>query len=540
MSKIAVCALAVLLAGCEGSLSLRRDRGGGSHDFGAQPDQAGQTPDASGAHCGNGSCEPGEDCASCAADCGGCAPQTVTVGAIEDAYVDEGKSDANFGSAQVLYTDESPDQHALLRFLVGSLPGAVLSAKLRLYVDNGSAGGPALYQTSDPWTESGVTWNNRPKPWGPAVANLGSVATGWVEIDLTGVVTSSGSYSFLLVPTSSDGADFQSRENSNAPQLVITTQGGPPPKPDAGAPDGSPDGSPPGPVGAFAFFAVGDTRSNQNIAQQNFQSMAQLDPKAIAVFNSGDLTADGDASQWQTHTNAVNLGSAGKIRLDLTGWDPSFIRYFGIVGNHDIHDSAWLSSWNTHLSGQKNLGTNGSGGIYFSVTHGNAIFIVLDSEHKSSGQTSWLQQTLAAASANPTVKWKFAFYHQPVYPCNYKSPWSSGIPWVRQFETHGVDVVFNGHAHTYERTCAMVGGKCQTGGVRYVISGGGGAGTGSVSPTKKLTVGTDSYDCSQILDSAKGSWHHYCHIQLDGGKLTYRCYQYNSTTTPEDTFTIVK
>lgn len=308
------------------------------------------------------------------------------------------------------------------------------------------------------------------------------------------------------------------------------------PTPDTSTPkaDASPSAT------AFAFLAVGDTRTYPNIAQQNFQSMARLDPGAIAVFNSGDLTADGASSQWKAHVDAVNLGSAGKVRFDLQDWSPSAIRYFGVVGNHDVHDGSWLSNWNDNLSGQRNLGQNGSGGIYFATRYQNALFIVLDSQHPSSAQTSWLETTLKDAAADASIKWKFAFYHHPVYPCNYKSPWGTGIPWVRLFESYGVDVVFNGHAHVYERTCPMVRGSCQAGGVIYVISGGGGAETRDVDPTRTASSGGDSYDCSETLDAAKGNWHHYCRIAIDGGALRYACYSHDATTNPDDTFTINK
>ncbi len=50
--------------------------------------------------------------------------------------------------------------------------------------------------------------------------------------------------------------------------------------------------------------------------------------------------------------------------------------------------------------------------------------------------------------------------------------------------TYGVDVVFNGHDHHYERTCPILDGTCTTpqdGGVVYYVTGGGGAPLYSVS-----------------------------------------------------------
>jgi hypothetical protein len=270
--------------------------------------------------------------------------------------------------------------------------------------------------------------------------------------------------------------------------------------------------------------------------------MTVLDPSAIALFNSGDITSDGKLSQWEDQEQAIMLGSGGMIRLDLASWSSSYIRYLGVVGNHDTHESSWLSNWNTYLTGQQGLGHNGPVGIWFSVTYKNALFVVLDSEN-SGDQLAWLQQVLSSAASNPAIKWKFVFFHHPIYPCNYKSPWSKGVPWAREFEKYGVDRVFNGHAHVYQRTCPMVKGQCQSGGVIYVITGGGGAGTHDMTSselTATRDVGSDTFDCSQIVEAAKGNWHHYCHIQIDQNVLRYACYGHDATQHPEDTLVITK
>src|SRR5690606_1144263 len=76
---------------------------------------------------------------------------------------------------------------------------------------------------STSWSETGITWNNRPAT-GAQITNLGRINAGsWVEIDVTDIVTANGSYSFALVPESSAGADLVTREGPAAqrPQLVM-------------------------------------------------------------------------------------------------------------------------------------------------------------------------------------------------------------------------------------------------------------------------------------------------------------------------------
>jgi hypothetical protein len=536
---VAVIAFAPATLGCRGSVTQQSPPDGPDPvaDVASPPTiDAARDSHADTTHCGDGQCVGGEHCASCPSDCGSCVPEVLRFSAVADSYVDAGKPDSNYGAAQLLYTDQSPDQHGLLRFVVAGLKGrGIASARLRLHVANASSDGPRVFTTSAAWDEGTVTWANKPQPSASPTADFAGIAQGWVEIDVSKAISADGAVSFVLVPTSSDGADFSSRESAHAPELVLRTEVAHPAPPDAGGP--IPDG---GLTSRFTFFVLGDTRSNPSIAQRNFQSIAMLDPQAIALFNSGDITADGKVSQWQNHEQAVNLGGGGVIRMDLEQFTPGSIRYFGVLGNHDVHTTGWRTNWNTFLSGQRKLGHNEQNGVWFSFVYRNALFLLLDSEHTSSAQTTWLENELAAAAANPAIKWRFAFFHKPIYPCNYKSPFSGGVPWARKFESYGVDMVFTGHAHLYERTCPMVGGKCQPGGVIYVTSGGGGAGTVKLMKAKSANAGGDVYNCSDILQVGKGYWHHYCHLSIDGGKLDYRCFPHDQTQNPEDTLTLTK
>src|SRR6185295_1236196 len=75
----------------------------------------------------------------------------------------------------------------------------------------------------------GVTWNNAPPADAAALGTLGSVTTGnWYEVDVTSAVTGDGRVSFEGISTSTNGADYSSKEGAAglAPQLVVTTTGG--------------------------------------------------------------------------------------------------------------------------------------------------------------------------------------------------------------------------------------------------------------------------------------------------------------------------
>ena len=153
-------------------------------------------------------------------------PQVLTLAPDADARVTESQPTTNYATTY-LRTDGStdPDVESFLRFTVNGVPvGGVQSAKLRVYAYSGSANGPAVYTTGASWSETTVNWNTRPTPTSTAIDDKGAIATNsWVEYDVTSFVTGTGTYSFRLATTSTDGVDIYSRENATLrPELVVT------------------------------------------------------------------------------------------------------------------------------------------------------------------------------------------------------------------------------------------------------------------------------------------------------------------------------
>jgi len=146
---------------------------------------------------------------------------------IDDAYIASGSPATNAGSATTLQVDNSPIKHILIKFNISGLNGKhVTSAKLRLYNADPSSKGGDFYVVSDnSWQEETVTWSNAPAALTNLLASLGSVSIGnWYEVDITSLITGDGTYSLRIASTSSDGADYSSKEGANPPQLVITVQ----------------------------------------------------------------------------------------------------------------------------------------------------------------------------------------------------------------------------------------------------------------------------------------------------------------------------
>ena len=181
---------------------------------------------------------------------------TLTLAADADAPVKESAPGANFASAN-LRTDGGSGirVESYLRFTVPTGVGTIDSVKLRVYASSATADGPAAYSAGSGWTESGLTWTNRPARTGSGTDDKARIVTNsWVEYNVKSLVTGPGTYTFVLAGASSDGVDFFSREaaSGNKPQLVVSTGGGSPPT----------DSSPPTVPQNLAATTAGSTQIN--------------------------------------------------------------------------------------------------------------------------------------------------------------------------------------------------------------------------------------------------------------------------------------
>jgi fibronectin type 3 domain-containing protein len=156
------------------------------------------------------------------------ATQTLSATPTDDSYVSRRKPNANYGNSSVIRADVSPELTGLYKFSVSGIgTKSVVSAKLRLYVSDGSDQGGQLYRlTSSNWSQATVTYTSRPTADTTSnLASLGKTVSGsWLEVDLTSLVTHDGSYGLQLTTPSSNTAGYASKETSSKPVLVVGVQ----------------------------------------------------------------------------------------------------------------------------------------------------------------------------------------------------------------------------------------------------------------------------------------------------------------------------
>ncbi|MCE5187175.1 MAG: metallophosphoesterase [Planctomycetaceae bacterium] len=161
------------------------------------------------------------------------------------------------------------------------------------------------------------------------------------------------------------------------------------------------------------------------------------------------------------------------------------------MGNHEVQPGGrdYTYYYDMYEGANPANGPAGNRGRIYSFNYGNAHFVCLSSFQISlTSQASWLATDLAVAAADSNIKWIIVFMHAPCYTTDTERPNRTDeiAAWSPLFEQYGVDLVFAGHNHFYERSYSIVNGEVvdHGDGPIYITSGAGGASfnTGSVNP----------------------------------------------------------
>jgi predicted phosphodiesterase len=114
------------------------------------------------------------------------------------------------------------------------------------------------------------------------------------------------------------------------------------------------------------------------------------------------------------------------------------VTFYASLGNHD----------NTNERFYKPFNMNGES--YYTFKKGNVRFFVLNSNYMDPKQAAWLETQLRDAGNG---EWKICYFHHPLYTSGkFHGPAIDlGKLLEPLFIKFGVDVVFAGHEHVYER-----------------------------------------------------------------------------------------
>jgi predicted phosphodiesterase len=116
----------------------------------------------------------------------------------------------------------------------------------------------------------------------------------------------------------------------------------------------------------------------------------------------------------------------------------SGVKFFASLGNHDDpNDERLYKPFN--MDGQR----------YYNFKKGDVEFFALDSTYLDPKQLSWLENNLQKSNA----KWKVAYFHHPLYSDGrtHGPDLDLRSRLTPLFKQYGVNIVFSGHEHVYER-----------------------------------------------------------------------------------------
>jgi acid phosphatase type 7 len=242
----------------------------------------------------------------------------------------------------------------------------------------------------------------------------------------------------------------------------------------------------------------GDTRSYHTDHATVVGAIVTAEPRV--AFHSGDLINNGElAAEWDTFFS---------IEAPLLQIAP----LYPTIGNHEEGGGIYLDVFELPENSP-------SPERYYSVRVGAAQLVVLDQYGSSlmpgGEQYQWLEARLSEAAADPGVRLSFVMLHHGPYDSGaHGSNFVVRQNLVPLFEAHGVDAVFSGHDHDYERG--------EVNGVQYVVSGGGGA---------------PLYDVSgDWWTQAAASVLHFCTLDLHGPRATFQAIGLDGL--PFDGFTV--
>jgi hypothetical protein len=146
-----------------------------------------------------------------------------------DAFVDAENPTGNYGKNSALKIDGSPTKITYLKFnLTGLATTNINSAQLRLYVVDGSGSTQEIKLANNDWTETGLTYKNRPSPTTVLTSFKDSRTNTWLQVDLTSVIKTYAGRTLSLAIDSGGGGRLKvnSKEaGNNKPHLLIAANG---------------------------------------------------------------------------------------------------------------------------------------------------------------------------------------------------------------------------------------------------------------------------------------------------------------------------
>ena len=229
-------------------------------------------------------------------------------------------------------------------------------------------------------------------------------------------------------------------------------------------------------INSQSILIYGDSRTDHTTHQNIVDAMLEKLP--TVVFHTGDLVEDGLNSE---HWNIFN---------EITSELIDSADFYPALGNHELNSQLYFDNFDLPNNER-----------WYSVDIDKIHFIVLDSNSETyigSRQYLWLERDLQ--NIFDYIIYTIAIFHHPPFSTgpHIEDEMNLRHTIIPLFEHYGVDIVFNGHEHAYERSLYND--------IYYIVTSGGGAPLYDQARTSPY---------SQVFIKS----YHFCHLSISNNKL---------------------
>jgi 3',5'-cyclic AMP phosphodiesterase CpdA len=172
------------------------------------------------------------------------------------------------------------------------------------------------------------------------------------------------------------------------------------------------------------------------------------------------------------------------------------VKFYASLGNHDDPHEIIYPLFN--MDGERYYSFSPPEDLLTKIAT-RVEFFALDSTNLDRTQLRWLDERLEKSDA----AWKVCFFHHPLYTSGRYRVWARGFRLILEplLVRHGVDAVFSGHEHIYQRT------ELQSG-IQYFVSGGAGSlRRGDASPASYVARSFDTDYHFMLIEIEKDALH---------------------------------
>jgi hypothetical protein len=208
-----------------------------------------------------------------------------------------------------------------------------------------------------------------------------------------------------------------------------------PPAPQATTAKPSIELAPPRDTDAVLFAIIGDSGTG---GRSQYEVGAQM-TKARQIFPFEFVIMLGD----NIYGSERPQDFVRKFERPYEGLLSQKVLFYASLGNHDDPTQRYYKPFN--MDGER----------FYTFKKGDARFFVLDSNYMDQPQLKWLEEQLSGSND----RWKIAFFHHPLYSSGARHGSEVDLRTRLEplFVKYGVDVVFAGHEHFYERIVPQKG-----------------------------------------------------------------------------------